>query len=75
MTTKADIETAASLGKLNLQFDECKMKLDAKEKEVASLTEENKRLNKRIDKLELLTFTKTKLDMQVLAMNEKNLVK
>ena len=75
MTTKADIETAATLGKLDLQFSECKLKLDAKEKECALLTDENKRLKKRIDKLEDLTVVKTKSDMQVLAMNEKNLVK
>ena len=61
MTTKADIETTASLGKLELKFNECKLKLEAKIQEVKMLTDENKRLKKCIDKLEDLSFAKSNL--------------
>ena len=75
LTNKANIETASALGKLELKFEECKLNLDAKEREVKSLTDDNKKLKRKIDKLEVLSFAKSKSDMQVQAMNEKIMIR
>ena len=75
MTTKAEIETTATLGKLELKFDEVKLQLDAKEREVKTLADENKKLKKKVDKLEDLAFSKSKTDLQLLSMNEKNMIR
>ena len=75
MASKREYENITTLGKLQLKFRECKLKLNAKIAEVKELQEKNKNLKKKIAKLDDLTFAKNKSDMQVAAMEEKRQVR
>ena len=72
MALKNELESSASLQSLQLKFQECHLKLESKINEAKVLADENKALKKKVEKFENLMFAKSKADMEVNTMDEKN---
>ena len=72
MSLKNKLEATATLQEYQLKFAECKLKLDSKIAENKTLLSENKDLKQRQKKLDALLFAKSKADMEVKTMDEKN---